>query len=116
MGQTAFDTWIRDAEDKIAACSDHPLIDYNGIDIHGELWDCWTAGIEPAIEFFENRLVRSDGAFAVRFVILNFLFRLAHFDGVEQEWVVKEVRSVAGQHLARFVRLQVSRVFGDLPC
>jgi len=111
--KTAFDTWIRDAEHKIIASSDYPLIDYDGIDMQGELGDCWMSGIEPVIEFFENRLVRSDAASAVRFVILNFLFRLAHFEGVEQEWVVKEFRSEAEQHLARFVRLQDFEVLGD---
>lgn len=102
MLKTAFDSWIRDAEQKIASASDYPLIDYDEIHMHNELADCWMSDIDTDIEFFENCLVRRD-SFAVRFVILNFLYRLLHFEGVEQEWVVKEFRSAAAQNLARFV-------------
>jgi tetratricopeptide (TPR) repeat protein len=115
--EIAFDKWIRDFEAEIVAGSNYPRIDDDGIDMTAELTKCWLSlpidGIERASEFFENRLVRSDGTFPVRFVILNFLFRLAHFEGVEQEWAVKDIRSVVEQDLARFVRFQEVDVLKD---
>lgn len=69
--------------------------------------------IEPTIDFFELRLIGSENALPVRFVILNFLYRLAHFTGFRSESSAPELHSVVWPHLERFVRLQEVSVLDD---
>jgi hypothetical protein len=81
----SFDEWVREAE-KLLVSGDYPLIDSSQIDMTDELralayrvvleapeGSCYSSGeIEPAVAFFELRLIHSECALAVRFVILNF--------------------------------------------
>jgi len=57
------------------------------------------APFEPAIEVFELRLIDSEIALAVRFVILNFLYRLAHFTGFLSESSAPEIHRAVWPHL-----------------
>src|ERR1700690_1143532 len=89
-----FDAWVREAEERLRASDDYPLVDDSEIDMDGELKGVahrtvdeqpegqytTSAEIERWVEFFEVRLIRSAFALPVRFVILNFLYRLAHFE------------------------------------
>jgi len=68
------------------------------------------SNIEPAIEFFENRLVGSHFALSVRFVILNFLYRLAHFERFESKTAAPEIYGVAWPHFEHFVGLHLQEV------
>lgn len=123
----SFDEWVREAGDKLLVSVDYPLIDSSEIDMARELrWvtdravqedlggSSYNSGqIEPTVEFFELRLIRSDGALAVRFVILNFLFRLAHFEGFLSKDSATLLREEVWPHLERFVRLQEVNVLDD---
>ncbi|HXM45649.1 MAG TPA: hypothetical protein VN924_30710 [Bryobacteraceae bacterium] len=91
----SFDEWVREAEETLLVPGDYPIIDSSEIDMADELrtlayrvvreeveGSSITGGqVEPTVEFLELRLIRADGALPVRFVILNFLYRLAHFQG-----------------------------------
>jgi hypothetical protein len=104
----SFDEWVREAEEKLLAPGDYPLVDSSEIDMADELrriaghtvredFECSgynTEEIERTVEFLELRLIRSDYALAVRFVILNFLYRLAHFRG----FPISRVGTVAPWH------------------
>lgn len=128
MIETAFDAWVREAEQKFSLAVDQPLIDDAQIDMAEEIRDCANrvveefpgevstsvpSLIEPLIEFFELRLIGSEDALPVRFVILNFLYRLAHFTGFSSESSATELHSVVWPHLERFVRLQELSVVDD---
>jgi tetratricopeptide (TPR) repeat protein len=76
----------------------------------GELSSSIPSLIEPAIEFLENRLVGSHGALPVRFVILNFLYRLAHFARFASETSAPELYGVVWPHFERFVGLHLQEV------
>jgi hypothetical protein len=102
MLETVFDGWVQEAEQRLLVSGDYPLVDSPEIDMAHELWKlahhvveegigqsestACPSHIEPAIEFLENRLVGSHFALPVRFVILNFLYRLAHFAHFESEF------------------------------
>jgi hypothetical protein len=124
----AFDVWVREAEERLRLGSDYPLIDDDQIDMAEELRACadlvvdeflgevstsTPAEIEPTIGFFEIRLISSDSALPVRFVILNFLYRLAHFASFANENSVQEIYWAVWPHLERFVRLQEISVLYD---
>src|ERR1700683_89341 len=81
-----FDEWVRAAEEKLLASGGYPLIDSCEIDMTHDLRTLayrvvreapegsgyFSGEIEPTVVFFELRLIHSEGALAVRFVILNF--------------------------------------------
>src|ERR1017187_9543321 len=109
MLETVFDGWVQEAEKNLLVSGDVPLVDSQEIDMAHELWDlahrvveenlgecCCSipSNIEPAIEFFENRLVDSHFALSVRFVILNFLYHLAHFERFESKTAAPEIYAV----------------------
>jgi hypothetical protein len=115
----SFDEWVREAGGRLLACVDYPLLDNSEIDMAGELRrvaksvvreelggsSYSTSGIEPSVEFFELRLIRSNFAFPVRFVISNFLYRLANFAGFELEESAPLLHRVVWPHFERFVGL-----------
>ena len=117
----SFDEWVREAEEKILVCDDYPLIDSSEIDMADELRRIAgrtileddgegvysTGKVERMTELLELKLIRSDFALAVRFVILNFLYRLANFEGFELEESGPLLHSVVWPHLERFVGLPV---------
>jgi tetratricopeptide (TPR) repeat protein len=126
--ETVFDAWVREAEQKLLLAAEHPLIDDAQIDMAEELRTCANqvveeyfgeestsipSKIEPTIEFFEVRLIGSESALPVRFVILNFLYRLAHFTGFISESSAPELHRAVWPHLERFVRLQEVGVLND---
>jgi hypothetical protein len=115
----SFDEWVREAEERLLASVDYPLLDSSEIDMAGELRrvaksvvreelggsSYSTSEIEPIVEFFELRLIRSDFALAVRFVILNFLYLLANFEGFDLEESAPLLHGVVWPHFERFVGL-----------
>jgi len=117
----SFDEWVREAEERLLASVDYPLLDSSEIDMAGELRRVANrvvreelggssyspSEIEPIVEFFELRLIRSDFALAVRFVILNFLYRLANFEDFELEESAPLLHGVVWPHFERFVGLPV---------
>jgi tetratricopeptide (TPR) repeat protein len=117
-----FDEWVRAAEDKLRGSDDYPLVDNSEIDMDAELrriahrtvqeddpeGSSWNdREIERAVAFFELRLIRSGFALAVRFVILNFLYRLANLEGFELEESAPLFHGVVWPHFERFVGLPV---------
>lgn len=122
MIQTAFEEWVREAEQRFSLARYYPFINDVQIDMQQELWglahrvvdeeplvresETRDGAEEPAVEFLELRLIGSRNALPVRFVILNFLYRLAHFTGFLSESSAPLLRSVVWPHLERFVRLQ----------
>jgi hypothetical protein len=128
VNEAVFETWVREAEEKFSVAGDLPLIDDAQIDMWDETrhWayrvveedigsDSTAIGDaeEPAIEFLELRLIGSGNALPVRFVILNFLYRLAHFTGFSSESSAPLLHSIVWPHLERFVRLQEVSVLDD---
>jgi hypothetical protein len=130
MLETVFDGWVQEAEQKLLVSGDYPLIDSPEIEMadelrklanrvvdeyFGEVSSSNPSLIEPTIEFLENRLIGSQGALPVRFVILNFLYRLAHFAGFRSETSAPELYGVVWPHFERFVglRLQEESVLKD---
>ena len=117
----SFEGWVREAEERLQVSVDYPSVDSSEIDMAHELR--WIADrtvreelggssyspseIEPIVEFFELRLIRSDFAPAVRFVILNFLYRLANFGGFELEESAPLLHGVVWPHFERFVGLPI---------
>jgi len=107
---------------------EHPLIDDSQIDMDedlcywahevveeyiGEVSTAIPSDIEPAVDLLEHRLIASENPLPVRFVILNFLYRLAHFTGFGSESSARGLRSVVWPHLERFVRLQEINALDD---
>ena len=121
MLESVFDEWVREAEEKLRASGDYPLVDSSEIDMTPELQriagrtvqeelegsSYETAEIERAVEFLELRLIRSGYAPAVRFVILNFLYRLASFNGFRLAESAALLHGVIWPHFERFVGLPV---------
>jgi hypothetical protein len=121
MLQSVFDEWVREAEEKLLVSGDYPLIDSHEIDMSDGLrWiadhtvreelqgsSYSTEEVERTVEFLEVRLIRSDFALAVRFVILNFLYRLANYGGFELEESAPLLHGVVWPHFERFVGLPV---------
>ncbi|MGA2595324.1 MAG: hypothetical protein ABSH32_35985 [Bryobacteraceae bacterium] len=117
----SFDDWVREAAEKILVCDDYPLIDSSEIDMAVELRRIAgrtileddgegvysTGKVERTVELLELKLIRSDFARAVRLVILNFLYRLANFEGFELEESGPLLHSVVWPHFERFVGLAV---------
>jgi hypothetical protein len=116
--ETIFDEWVGDAEQKFLS-PDYPQIDDTEIDMADELRTlakrvvCEYLGegstsipseIEPIVEFLELRRIGSQDALPVRFVILNFLYRLAHFGGFLSETSAQELHKVVWRHFKRFVK------------
>jgi hypothetical protein len=79
----------------------------------GEVSTSIPAETEPTIAFLQQRLIESDSSLAVRFVILNFLYRLAHFAGFGLKESEREVREAVWPHLETFVGLQEVSEFND---
>jgi hypothetical protein len=119
--ETAFDAWVREAEPRLLLAAEYPLIDDAQIGMDDELRDCANrvveehlgevsmsipANIEPTIAFLQQRLIDSESSHAVRFVILNFLYRLAHFTGFGLKESEREIRGTIWPHLETFVGLQ----------
>ena len=130
MLETVFDGWVQEAEQKLVVPGDYPLVDSPELEMvdelrtlanrvvdeySGEVRSSNPSLIEPTIEFFENRLIGSQGALPVRFVILNFLYRLAHFADSRSETSALELYGVVWPHFGRFVglRLQEDSVIKD---
>lgn len=121
MLETVFDEWVRDAQKKFLS-SVYPQIDDAKIDMADELFacanrvvdvhteECIPSNIEPAIKFFDGRLIDSEGALPVRFVILNFLYRLAHHPGFKSESDARDLHAVVWPHFKRFVGLRFQEV------
>lgn len=125
---TAFEAWVREAEQKLSLAGEYPLIDDAQIDMRDGLRH-WAYAVveeslgaestafggaeEPAIEFFELRHVGSGNATPVRFVILNFLYRLAHFTGFSSESSAPLLHSIVRPHLERFVCWQDVSMLDD---
>ena len=117
----SFDDWAREAEEKILVSDDYPLIDSSEIDMADELRriaDCTvrehfevsaynTEEVERTVEYLEVRLIRSNFALAIRFVILNFLYRLAHVDGFRLAESAPLLHGIIWPHFERFVGLPV---------
>jgi hypothetical protein len=125
MLETVFDQWVQEANLALLAPDDYPLIDSDAIDMEQEIRtlahqvvreypgyssDSIAQNIERATVFFENRMISSNGALPVRFVILNFLYRLAHFDHFESETSAPELYGVVWPNFVTFVRLQLQEV------
>ncbi|MGO9257636.1 MAG: hypothetical protein ACLQU1_15185 [Bryobacteraceae bacterium] len=125
MLDTVFDRWVHEAGQKLRVSGEYPLIDSPEIDMADELrtlankvveerpGEAPTAipsDIEPTIEFLELRLITSRASLQVRFVVLNFLYRLAHFTGFVSENAAQELRGVVWPHLKRFVGLHIQEV------
>ena len=121
MLESVFDGWVDEAEQTLLVSGDYPLIDSSEIDMADELRtlanrvveEYWGEGstsipseIEPIVEFLELRLIGSQLALPVRLVILNFLYRLAHFADFESEESAPELHGVVWPDFERFVRLQ----------
>jgi len=113
----SFDGWVREAEEKLLVSGDYPPIDSVKINMANELRriadrtvqefdECSghnTEEIERTVEFLELRLIRSDYARAVRFVILNFLYRLAHFEDFRLAESAPLLHGIVWPHFERFV-------------
>ena len=125
MLKTVFDGWVQEAEENLVASGDVPLVDSQEIDMAHELRElahevveegigecCCSipSNIEPAIQFFENRLVGSHFALPVRFVILNFLYRLAHFERFASKTAAPELYWVVWPHFEHFAGLHLEEV------
>jgi tetratricopeptide (TPR) repeat protein len=125
MLETFFDGWVQQAEQKLLVSGDYPLVDSPEIDMadglralanravtecSGETWSSRPSVIEAAIEFLENRLIGSHGALPVRFVILNFLYRLAHFVGFQSDASELALYCEFWPHFERFVGLHLQEV------
>jgi hypothetical protein len=85
MQDANFDTWVSAAQQKFLSASDLPFIDDDQIDMAQAIsaspnlmvdqspgGGSTPSNIEPMVELFEARLIRSGSALPVRFVILNF--------------------------------------------
>jgi hypothetical protein len=117
----SFDEWVRQAEEVLLASGGCPRIDSSEIDMAHELR--WIAGrtiledvgegaystdeVERTVEFLELRLIRSDFALAVRFVTLNLLYRLAHFQDFRLAESAPLLHGIVWAHFDRFVGLPV---------
>lgn len=116
MLETAFNEWVQQARAEFHAGREYPPIDDETIDMSDELAQSWTStsadGGEGSAVFLFDRLIAS-GSFPVRFVVLNFLFRLMHYEGIEQEWAVRKVREILADHFAKAVRFQDVSVLDD---
>jgi tetratricopeptide (TPR) repeat protein len=125
--KTVFDEWVQKAEREVLISDDYPLIDCTAIDMadelrtiahrvvkeyFGEPSTSIPQEIESIVEFLELRLIASDGALPVRFVILNFLYRLAHFAGFRSETSAPELYGTVWPHFDHFVRLHLQEVSG----
>jgi tetratricopeptide (TPR) repeat protein len=125
MLKTVFDGWVQEAEKKLLASGDVPLVDSQEIDMADKLWDlahevveeglgeCCSSlpsNIEPTIRFLESRLIGSRFALPVRFVILNFLYRLAHFERFASKTAAPELHWVVWPHFEHFVGLHLQEV------
>jgi hypothetical protein len=125
MLETVFDTWVQEAEQRLLVSGDYPLVDSQEIDMADKLWElahevveenlgesCCSipSAIEPSIEFLENRLVGSHFALPVRFVILNFLYRLAHFERFASKTAAPELYWVVWPHFEHFAGLHLEEV------
>ena len=117
----SFDEWVREAEEKLIGFDDYPGVDSPDINMADELRriayrtvqeldDCSgynTEEVERTVEFLELRLIRSQYAFAVRFLILSFLYRLAHFEGFRLAESAPLLHGIIWPHFERFVGLPV---------
>ena len=85
-----FEDWVHQAEAMFESSSEYPLIDDQNIDMFSSVYDCWTSDVagERWSTFLHERLIASE-CISVRFVVLNFLYRVAHFYVDDQEWSVK---------------------------
>jgi tetratricopeptide (TPR) repeat protein len=123
--QDAFDNWVQQAEREILVSDEYPPIDSIQIDMadelqkvahrvveeyFGESSTSIPQEMEPTLEFLELQLIGSDGGLLVRFVILNFLYRLAHFTGFRSETSAAEIYGTVWPHFERFVRLHLQEV------
>jgi len=122
----SFDELVREAQVRLLASVDYPPLDSSEIDMAAELQrvanrvvreelgeSAYSASeIESIVEFFEVRLIRSDFAPAVRFVILNFLYRLANFEGFELEESAPLFHGLVWPHFEKFVGLPVQEPGG----
>ena len=121
MLESVFDEWVREAEQRLLVSVDYPLIDSSEIDMadelrtlanrvveehFGEASRSTPSEIEPVVAFLELRLIRSQGTLPVRFVVLNFLYRLAQFKGFLSEESPALLRDEVWPHFETFVRLQ----------
>ena len=114
-----FDEWVHEAEKRLLASDNYPLVDDSEIAMDAELKGIvhrtvdeqpegpyvTSGAIEPWVDLFELRLIRSNSALAVRFVILNFLYRLAHFAGFLAPESPRLFREEVWPHFERFVGL-----------
>jgi tetratricopeptide (TPR) repeat protein len=117
MLETVFDEWVRQARVELQTGMEYPPIEDETIDMSDELAQSWISasadGGEGAAAFLLDRMIAT-GSFPVRFVVLNFLFRLMHYEGIEQEWAVQKTRAALADHFAKAVRFQDVSVLDDL--
>jgi hypothetical protein len=125
MLETVFDGWVQEAEKNLLVSGDVPLVDSQEIDMADELralanravtecsgegWSSSPSDIEAAIEFLENRLIGSHCDLPVRFVILNFLYRLAHSAGFESGACAQALYWEFWPHFGHFAGLHLQEV------
>ena len=118
----SFDQWVLEVEENLPASGDYPLIDDLKLEMAAELRNlahrvveeysgeaacAIPSNIEPTIQFLETQLARGSGAFPVRFVILNFLYRLAHFSQFSSSSAAAQLYGVVWPHFERFVGLRL---------
>ena len=98
--------WTDWARQSVLQGSEYPLIDARELDMTRELTGAWTGDSDRAFELLENYLARTYGDVVARFVVFNFLFRLAHYEARLPEWAEEDKRPTALRCLRRFVGLQ----------
>ena len=102
-----FSAWFEWARGRFAEAGSYPLINEKVYNTHlfSDAYDPGTDN-DAIREHLESRLAHAQDDLATRFVILNYYYRLLHFDPDLKEEYVAHLRSQFRRDLAFFVRLR----------
>jgi hypothetical protein len=102
-----FTAWVDWARTLFSGASSYPLIDekVHNFDL---LWRAYHeySHNDATREYLESQLAQSPSDIALRFVILNYYYELAHFDSDRKEEDVAHLREQFRRNLGFFVRLR----------